>query len=35
MNTMLVCYFDDHNLGLDMFFQKEGATEKWSVEFEL
>ena len=35
MNTMFVYYFDDPNLGLDIFFEKEGATEKWGVGFEI
>ena len=35
MSTMSVYYFVDPNLELDIFFEKEGATEKWGVDFEI
>ena len=35
MDTMLVYYFVDPHLGIEIFFEKGGATENGGFKFEI
>ena len=32
---MVVYHFINPDLGVEIFFEKEGAVEKWVIEFEI
>ena len=32
---MLIYHFIDPDLGFEILFKKEGATEKWDIDFEI